>query len=150
MANKTNNGAVEPYSDERMAWDGERKRYFLTEEALVESGTDLRAMLSANDTVGADFVIRRVLTHATAQIYNYIHSTSVNNERQDNWIAKVPSLRPIIYNALLNQVEYLLSVGDPTRTLNRDNRAMGVDENAKAILDTVIPELGIPITYSGV
>ncbi len=149
MAYETKKAVSYPYSDELMRWDEGDKRYYLTEQALIESGTDVRAMLAANDAVNADFIINRVLKHTTTQIYNYIHKQSTNNARQDAWIEKVPSLRAIIYDALLLQAEYLLSVGDPTRTLERDKREMGVDVNAIEKLNTTVAELGIPVTYSG-
>jgi hypothetical protein len=62
----------------------------------------------------------------------------------------VPSLRALIYEALLNQAEYLLMVGDPTRTFDRDKRDMAIDVNTANILNTTVPELGVPIIYSGV
>ena len=138
-----------PYSDELMRWDDTTKRYYLTEQALKVNGTDLRAMLAANSTVNAEFTINRVLKHTTEQIYNYIHKHSADNARQDEWIATIPSVRRYIYDALVHQAEYLLSIGDPTKTLDRDKRAMGIDVNAAMTLDTTIPELGIPITYQG-
>ena len=138
-----------PYSDELMRWDDADKRYYLTEKALINNGTDLREMLSANRAINAEFIIDRVLKHVTTQIYNYIHSHSANNERQDNWIANIPSVRSIIYKALINQAEYLLTVGDPTKMLDRDKRTLGIDYNAAMLLDTTITELGVPITYQG-
>jgi hypothetical protein len=149
MAYETKKAVSYPYSDELMRWDEGDKRYYLTEQALIESGTDVCAMLAANDAVNADFIINRVLKHTTTQIYNYIHKQSTNNTRQDAWIEKVPSLRAIIYDALLLQAEHLLSVGDPTRTLERDKREMGVDVNAIEKLNTTVAELGVPVTYSG-
>ena len=144
-----NNSTLYPYSDEVMRWDDDLKRYYLTEKALINNGSDLREMLSANSAVNAEFVINRVLKHTTEVVYNYIHSHSTANARQDEWIEKIPSLRSIIYNALINQAEYLLSVGDPTKTLDRDKRTMGIDVTAAHILDTTVPEIGVPITYQG-
>ena len=138
-----------PYSDELMRWDEASCRYYLTEKALVNNDTNLREMLSANRAINAEFIINRVVRHVTEQVYNYIHSHSTNTERQDQWIKHIPSLRSIIYNALINQAEYLLAVGDPTKTLERDKREMGIDVNAAHILDETVPEIGVPITYQG-
>lgn len=141
---------IMPYNDEFMVWDDSVNKYFLTEKALIVSGSDIRAMLASNDTVSANAVINRIIKHVSTQVYNYIHNFSDNNALQDRLIATVPSLRALIYEALLNQAEYLLMVGDPTRTFDRDKRDMAIDVNTANILNTTVPELGVPIIYSGV
>lgn len=139
-----------PYSDEIMIFDVASGRYILTEKALLESGTDLREMLGGNDTVNADIVIRRLLRQTSQMIYNFIHSHSVHNGAQDMLIAKHPHLRPIIYNALLSQAEYLIMNGDPSKSLDVNVRRLAIDEMAKETLSQIIPGLGYSILYSGV
>lgn len=132
-----------------MRYDERTARYILTEEALIASGTDLRARLEYNRTIDASTVINRHLVRVSEVIYNYIHTYSNDNKRQDEWIKEIPSLRDIIYDAMLAQSEYMLMVGDLTRSVDKDKRALAVDYNAKERLDTVVPELGVPITYAG-
>lgn len=144
------NNTVYPYSDEYMVFNDSDRRYYLTEEALRAAGSDLREMLDGNDTVRADMIIRRLLHQTTTIIYNFIHSNSVYNGRQDWIIANVPEARPIIYNALLSQAEYILLNGDPSKSLDPTVRSLGVDEMAKATLSEVIPCLGVNLLYSGV
>lgn len=134
-----------PYNDERMIY--EDGRYILTEAALVENGTDLRSRLQNN--LRPELVINRLLRHISAMIYNFIHSYSTENEMQDALIATVPALRPIIFAALLNQAEYVLMNGDLTRSVDRDKRAIAIDENARLALDTTVPELGCSILWAG-
>ena len=140
---------IQPYSDDLMTYDKRMGRYVLTEKALIMSGTDLRARLSYNRTIDPTTVINRVLTRVSEMIYNYIHSFNANNKRQDELMATLPSLRNIIYNAMLNQAEYFIMNGDLSRSPEADMRRLAIDNSAKEYLDTVIPEYGVPITYSG-
>jgi hypothetical protein len=50
---------------------------------------------------------------------------------------------------MLEQTEYVLMNGDLSRSVDIDKRAIAIDYSAKETLDTVIPELGVPITYTG-
>jgi hypothetical protein len=137
------------YDDEYMKFDESRKRYVLTEKALLVNGTNMRARLSYNKTLDAGAVINRTLMRVSEQIYNYLHSFNNDNSTQDYLIANISSLRSIIYNAMICQAEYFLLKGDLTRALERDIRAIAIDEGAKAELNTVVPELNVPITYAG-
>ncbi len=140
---------IEPYSDTLLRWDAGSKRYYITEDALIANGTNLRAKLAANRAADANAIINRVLNQATVMIYGYIHSFNTNNAAQDNIIARIPSMREIIFNALLFQAEYIAQRGILTRSLNPETRKLGVDESAKDELNREITELGIPITYAG-
>lgn len=140
---------IKPYSDAEMRYDSSRKRYVLTEYALIMNGTDIRSRLSSNITIDPSAIIDRVLTRVSEMIYNYIHSFNIDNNRQDELIATIPSLRRIIYSAMLNQVEYVIMNGDFSRSADPNKRALVIDATAKDYLNTVIPEIGVPITYSG-
>ena len=139
-----------PYTDDLMRFDETRNRYFLTEFALVMNGTDLRTRLTFNRTLDPTTVINRVLSRVSEMIYNYIHSFNSDNRRQDELIAKLPSLRSIIYNAMINQAEYFIMNGDFSRSAEPDKRMLAIDATAKEYLNTVISEIGVPITYAGV
>lgn len=138
-----------PYSDDSLVYDAVRGRYILTEHALLMNGTDLRTRLTLNRTINPANVINRVLSRVSEMIYNYIHSFNADNRRQDELIAHTPSLRSIIYNAMLNQAEYFIMNGDFSRSPEPDKRLMAIDPTAKEYLNTVIPELSVPITFAG-
>lgn len=144
-----NQNNIYPYSDELMIWDEKSNRYYLTENALLDNGIDLRSRLGANDTVNAYSVINRLLKHTTTMIYNYIHSFSIDNSAQDRLISSIPSLRSIIYDALVLQVEYILLNGDFSRSAEPAKRTLAIDDNAKQRLSDSIPELGVSILYAG-
>lgn len=140
---------MHPYSTEYMTFDEVTCRYVLTEAALEANGTQLRKRLTRNRATNATAVINRLLRRVSDIIYNYIHEFNADNKRQDEWIAKLPSGRRIIEQAMLEQCEYMLMNGDLSRSVELDKRRAAIDMSAKMTLDTVIPELGIPITYTG-
>lgn len=144
------NNSTYPLTDALMQFDEESGRYVLTEEALVQNGTDLRARLSYTNTPNITGIIRRHLDRVSDVIYDYIHSYSVHNINQDRYIAKIPTLRRYIYKAMLAQSEYMLLNGDLTQSPDPRDRANAIDYNAKAVLETVVPELGRSILYMGV
>lgn len=144
------NNSTYPLTDALMQFDEESGRYVLTEEALVQNGTDLRARLSYTNTPNVTGIITRHLNRVSDVIYDYIHSYSMNNINQDRYIAKIPTLRRYIYKAMLAQSEYMLLNGDLTMSTDARERANAIDFNAKAVLETVVPELGRSILYAGV
>lgn len=144
------NNSTYPLTDALMQFDEESGRYVLTEEALVQNGTDLRARLSYTNTPNVTGIITRHLNRVSDVIYDYIHSYSMNNITQDKYIAKIPTLRRYIYKAMLAQSEYMLLNGDLTQSPDPRDRANAIDYNAKAVLETVVPEIGRSILYMGV
>lgn len=138
-----------PFSDDFMQFDEDSGHYVLTEYALIYNGTNIRERLQRNRNTNATAVITRLLRRVSDIIYNYIHTFSTNNLNQDNLIATLPSLRPIIMRAMLEQAEYFLLVGDLTRSVEKDKREVAIDYSAKETLNTVVDEIGVPITYMG-
>lgn len=133
-----------PYDDKYMKFDKLTHRYVLTEEDAFDNlGINLA------ERIDNENVRKRVLRNVSIEIYNFIHEHNVANEWQDFIIAKTESGRKIIKEAMEEQLIYFLTVGDPTRTLDAEHRKMGIDEKAKAILLTTIPEIGTTILYTG-
>lgn len=138
-----------PYDDEFMEFDEITGQYVITEKALLSRGINLRARLSATSTVSPENVIDTVTHTASEMIYQYIHAFNFDNAAQDAIIAKVPAMRGIIYRALLYQAVYICNVGNLYLSTKADDRAMAIDELAKGILNTVIPDIGVQITFTG-
>lgn len=136
-----------PYNDDLMVFDESTQRYQLTERALAH--INLRSRISQRRGADATTIINRLLLRTTDMVYNYIHKFNWNNKRQDEILAKSPSARPIIFRALLGQVEYILMNGDLSRSVEADKRAIAIDQETKECLNTTIIEVGIPITYTG-
>lgn len=138
-----------PYSDELMIFDEASGRYVLTEKALAVNGMDLRARLSRRRGTPVEAIISRLTRRISDMVYNYIHQFNVANNTQDRIIASSESLRSIIYRAMLEQTEYVLMNGDLSRSVEKDKRQVAIDYSVVNTLNTVVPELGVPITYTG-
>lgn len=138
-----------PYDDDDMTFDEERGQYILTEHALMSRGIDLRAELAETATVTPESCIKTVTYLASDMIYGYLHGFSSDNNRQDYFIAKLVSLRKIIFEAMLYQAIYIRSVGNLFLSTDEKDRRAAIDETAKMWLAKTVPELGTSILYSG-
>ena len=140
---------IYPFDDELMRWNREDNRYYITELALRKFGVNIRARLGANDTVAADSVISTLCELATETTYDFIHEHSFDNSAQDMLIAKIPSLRTIIYKVLVRQAVYLYRVGDNRFSTDEALRRAYMYGGAEAALSVTVPEIGKSILYSG-
>lgn len=145
-----NNNPTYPYNDDFMTFDLSVQQYILTEKALVSRGVDLRSRIAASNTVTPEGVIDNVLHLVSDMIYGYIHAFSADTKRQDYLIACVPSLRLILYNAMLYQAVYVWTNGNLLLSTNQEDREKAIDETAKQWLGRNVPELGCSILYVGV
>ena len=140
-----------PYSDDLMIYDEGTNKYYITEQALVQSGIDVRYRLAAGKCSNPDIVLQNFLRRVSFVIYNFIHRYSLYNSRQDNLIAQVPELRPILYEALTSQAQYMWTNGDLTMSTAERKRAMAIDIQAQDVLNTALRSLGNrSILYNGV
>ena len=133
-----------PYSDEHMIYDYDTHRYILTEKYVNEElGINLKNILKN------EIAMKRALKQASNQVYRFIHSHNTAESFQDYIIAKTESGRKIIKEAMTEQLMYLTMGGDVSRVHDWEKRAMYLDDNAKDILMTTIPEIGTSICYTG-
>lgn len=141
---------IQPYSDNLMRYDSLTNMYYLTEEALVRRGIDLRTRLAMTQAPNPEYVINGLLETVSEMIYNYIHEYSHFNSLQDKIINHIEQARSLIYKALLQQAVYMLKVGNLSLSIDDAVRRRAIDQNAKQTLNTTIAEIGRPITYAGV
>lgn len=140
-----------PYSDQYMTFDVATNRYILTEDyALEQLGINLSERVNERNSENAQIAVKRILRTVSNQIYNYIHLHCVNDMLRDVVIAKVPSARAIVQEAMGEQLVYMAMKGDLSRSTDKDKRALYIDENAKNILERQIPELGYSLLYRGI
>lgn len=147
MATKDPN--IFPHDDNYMIFDEEIDKYVLTEYAVNQLGIDLSARVRQKGAVNAEIIVKNTLRQVSMMIYRYLHKHVADDSLQDCIIAKCPSVRPIIRNALEQQLLYYLQVGNLSRATDPEKRLLAIDENAKDILDRIIPELGHSLTYTG-
>lgn len=141
---------IQPYSDELMTWDDITNQYKLTEKALIRRGLDIRGKLARNKANSPEYVLNGFIDTVSEMIYNYLHQFSANNQAQDRIISGLASLRPILYRALLQQAIYMRRNGQLDISPDENLRKNAIAPQSIQTLNTTIPELGAPITYTGV
>lgn len=138
-----------PYDDEYMVYEQDLGMYVLTEKAAEQRGISLSARIRSRGAVNPEVAVRSVLVEVSTMIYLYLHDHVFNTDLQDRVIAKCPSVRPIMQKALTEQLLYYLQVGNLSRSTDVEKRKLAIDENAKSILNRIIPEMGHTLTYAG-
>lgn len=133
-----------PYDDKYMKFDFTTHRYVLTEEDSFDN-----LAINLSERIENENVRKRVLRTVSNQIYNFIHSHNTNNDWQDYIIAKTESGRAIIKEAMEEQLIYFLTAGNVSRSLDKEERSLAIDEMAKEVLLRTIPEIGTTILYTG-
>ena len=139
-----------PYSDDNMTFNETLNQYLLTENALRTFGVNLRARLSATSAVSQEQQITYIMYRISNIIYGFIHEHNNNTELQDYYLAHVPSLRQILFKAMLAQALYMFNVGALDDSTDEKLRTMTITNEAIRELNKSVPELRLPtILYSG-
>lgn len=139
-----------PYSDDYMTFDAESNRYILTAKfALEQLGLNLADMVNERNAQTQQIAVSRILRQISNQIYNFIHLHCIGDALRDMVIAKCPTARKIIQEAMGEQLLYVAMKGDLSRSVDERKRALAIDENAKATLLRTIPEVGYSLLYTG-
>ncbi len=139
------NDCPQPYSDEYMIFDETTGHYVLTSKfALDRYGIDLFEGINDRNSANVQIAVSAFLKQVSNMIYNFIHSYTIYEKRQDLMIATNPHLRSVIQQAMGEQLIYMHEVGDLSRSTDKEKRELAIDENAKQIL------INSGICYSGV
>lgn len=139
-----------PYNDEYMIFDSDTNRYILTEKCVMDRiGLQLQEKVNERNAINQRAAINRILWQVSNAIYSYIHKFNYRTDIQDYIIAKVPSARKIIQSAMEEQLLYMSLKGDLSRSTDKEKRDMYIDETAKSMCEMRLPEIGIPIIYTG-
>lgn len=152
---------ITPYDDKTMSYDKDEHRYILT-IAFVEdkTGINLVNKLQAEQGDNPQKIANFFLDRISSNIYNWIYQHNANNVMQEYLCAKLESTRNILKRAMLEQVLYVLNNGDLTlyggvnvangQIMNRvEMHKADLGINVERILNTIIPEVGIALTYQG-
>lgn len=148
-------GAVSyPLTDDTMKYDKVRHRYVLTRHG-VELVTGINLERQVNTALGqtsnmADFYLRMI----SDKIYNYIYSKSENEKLVEYVIAKSPTARQMMFDAMISQTLFFITNGDISQFsgVNIKNgtvidrrviKSNMISPDAEmTLLNTDIPELG--------
>lgn len=140
---------IMPYTDEFLMWDDASQKYYLTEQALIQEGIDIRGRLARNKATSPEYIINGFLKRVTYEVYTFIHRHNQRTDLQDYFIAICPSLREKIRLALTYQALHIWFNGDALLSTDKDRRENYIDQVAVDILNEKVIELGNPITYRG-
>ena len=138
-----------PYDDDFMRFDNDLNQYVLTEAALLKFGVDIRARLSATSNIAPENEINYAVYRVSNLIYGYIHDHNANNPLQDFYIAHCPSLRQVMFKAMIAQLLYMFRVGALDDSTDEKERGMAITNEARRELNRTVPELGVCILYTG-
>lgn len=124
-----------PYSDKYMRYDKATHRYVLTMDYLTEV-LSIDIERRTGGTVQSQNTINNLLNRISSLIYGYVYK--YNDRQVLTWlIAKAPSARQIIMDAMGQQAAYVLTVGDLTLSPREEERNAWLDVTAKNTLEYV-------------
>lgn len=148
-----------PYDDEYMKYDYDEHRYILTEKAVLDkNNTSLIERLNYGGEVNKERVANIFLDEVSYLLYNEIYDYSTQPYIQEYMIAKCPSARNIIMNAMLKQVDYVLVNGFLNQysgvDFKKNNKLEGISGKfiaplAKSLLSRPLIETKVPLLYAG-
>lgn len=139
-----------PYSDEYMRYDEAKGRYVLTSKCLLDNaGINLMTRLNTRGSANPQATVNGFLDRISSLTYRFIDSHAINVAERHHVIARCPSARPLIQEAMLSQALYVLIEGDLSLSADKDKRSMWFDETARQVLLTPLRETGYSLLYCG-
>lgn len=138
-----------PFNDSAMEYDFARHQYVLTEQGVLDElninlDTELNTVNAANRQNAKKVALKRVSGLVYMHLYKHNSAPTI-----EYIIAKCPSARDIIKRALQAQLEYMCAVGDLLLTTDSEKRKYVIDEMCATILNNIVRETGVPLTYIG-
>ena len=140
---------IEPYNDDYMIFNKLTGRYVLIEQAFIDFGYDIRSQIISGGMTSPEQIIKGFFRTVSDIVYGYIHKFSADNLRQDRFIATLPSLRPIIMQAMLYQAAFVYLNGNLLLSTKPEERERAIDETCIETLNQTVPEIGTSILYMG-
>lgn len=153
---------VYPYSDELLYYDTVLHRYVLTTKAVQLSlGVNLADRLNNRGVSSAEDNARFVLAQISLEVYNFIYKHNAQWLYVQKVLAKCPSAREVLKQAMIQQVAYFLVNGQIDKFSGvdlRNGRAMdlrdlrgyaSIDPQTITILEQPLVETGVSLLYRG-
>ena len=148
-----------PYDDEYLVYDYDEHRYILTPKAVLDKlNLNLIERLNVGGAVNRERVPYQFLDEISDIVYTEIYNYSSQPEIQEYQIAKLPSARKVIMQAMLRQVDYALVNGFLDQYSGIDlKKNSKVDDlsgrylapRAKSVLSKPLLESKVPLLYAG-
>lgn len=102
----------EPFSDSEMDYDTDKHRYILTQEYVLDQGIDLDIELNTEGAPDPSLVPQKFLDRASLLVYTHIYGKGRNKADKEYLLACDPELRPVIRDAMMERVRYMLESND--------------------------------------
>lgn len=150
-----------PLSDDKMFYDYDKHRYILTEKCVLdELNVDLAYRLKTKGNAYSENYASTVLDQISLQVYNFIYQHNSQWLYVQMLLAKAPSARQVIKEAMKQQVLYFLMNGALDKYSGVDIRkgsAMSldsirnasIDPQAVTMLQQPLVETGLSLLYCG-
>lgn len=153
---------VYPYSDELLYYDETQHRYVLTPKAVLYAlNVNLADRLNNRGVNSAEDNASAVLNQISLEIYNFIYKHNAQWLYVQKVLAKCPSAREVIKQAMIQQVAYFLVNGQIDKFNGVDLRSgrvidlrdirgyASIDPQAVTILEQPLVETGVSLLYRG-
>lgn len=149
---------INPYNDEYMVYDYKVHRYVLTPKYVAEQMNIDLSLIKPMGAVAKENIPQEILRKISRTVYTQIYAVSNQNKRQEWELAKYSSARPIIMQAMADQLEYFMINGGLENYSGvdiRKGRKMQnfydriLCENARLTLERELEETGRSIMYTG-
>ena len=144
-----------------MTYDIDKHQYILTLGYVKDRlGVDLPEHLNTAPSDDPQMVAQYKLEQISNEIYSYIYDHNNNNEAQEFYACKLESTRKVIRDAMIEQLTYEMVSGALSQfsgvniktgqVIEQDKlRKAIIGFNAEKILNRIVPDLGIALTYQG-
>lgn len=142
-----------PFTDSSFVYNNETKRYTLTlDEVRNKLGVDLVQLVDSPYITDKNVAAQRILEQISSAIYYYIYSFNNDNLFQRYLLHCIPDARPMLKEAMLFQVEYIIRNGDINQyTWINSSHAHDIHDvrNDRAVSPYAIQALMKPLTKTG-
>lgn len=101
-----------PYSDEVLKYNYDAHRYILTADGVKKRiGVDLNVVVKSAFIPDKTTAVNQFLDDVSDEIYAYVYSYNIDNNYQEYLMAKSPQARENLEQAMLRQIQYILTNG---------------------------------------
>ena len=101
-----------PYSDNQMTYDLNKRRYVLTEQYCKDNGIDLGLVLETSALPNPADGPRILLDRVSMLVYQNIYNRGRNKDIKEYMLACGQEIRSILRDAMFERLNYMTSSGD--------------------------------------
>lgn len=135
-----------PYDDDYFKYDYDTHRYVLTSNAILDDLNMNMSSLNPTESATKDNMSNVYLKRISDIIYRVIYRATTQPQYVEYLLAKCPSARNILKNAMEEQFLYMRARGDLSLY---GNGAEAISPNVKDILEQPLTETGLSAVYRG-